>query len=126
MALIRGYFTADVTVVFELERLLARLETEFAANGKPLPPKLAQARGEMRTLIATSATHGSQLIATSVVGSTTDSVTIGTMQAATILGLSASMVRRRCSDGTLPAVQTAPNGSWQILRTSVLEERRNK
>ena len=126
MPLLRGFYTADLTTIWELERLLARLELEFAANGKPLPEKLAQARSEMRTLIATSATHEVAIIANSVLGSTTGSATIGTMETSQILGLSPQRVRQRCSDGTLPAVQTAPNGSWQILRTSVLEERRNK
>jgi hypothetical protein len=129
VTLLRGFFTADVTVLFELERLLARLETEsFAARGKPLPEKLARSRHEMQTLlgIATSSTHGSPGIEASVVCSATNSTTIGTMQTSKILGLSPQRVRQRCTDGSLPAVQNGVNGSWRILKASVLEERRNK
>jgi hypothetical protein len=127
MALIRGFFTADVTVLFELERGLTRLETEqFAVNGKPLPVKLARARSEMRTLlgIETSTTHGSQIIETSVTCSTTEPVTIGTMEASQILGRTPQMVRRLCTDGSLQAVQGVKNGSWRIFRASLAEMRR--
>jgi hypothetical protein len=126
MALIRGFFTADLTVLFELERGLTRLETEqFAVTGKPLPEKLARARSEMRMLIEHSATHESNSIERSMVDSATGPATIGVMEASQILNRTPQTVRRHCENGSLQAVQAVKNGSWRILRASV-EQRRQK
>jgi hypothetical protein len=126
VTLIRGFFTADVTVLFELERLLTRLETEqFAVTGKPLPEKLARARSEMRSLMETSVTHESNSIERSMVCSTTEPATIGVMEASEILNRTPQTVRRHCEKGSLQAVQAVKNGSWRILRASV-EQRRQK
>ena len=122
MALIRGFFTADVTVLFELERLLGRLETEqFAVAGRPLPEQLSAARSEMRTLlgIERSARHKSHTVEHSTMARTTKPATVGGMEAATILGQTPQTVRRHCTDGSLHAVQAVKNGSWLIVRSSV-------
>jgi hypothetical protein len=127
VTLLRGFYTEDASVLFELEHLLTRLETErFAVSGKPLPPPLAQARSEMRTLIAPSTTHISPLIEPSVVRPTTTSATIGVMEASKILNRAPQTVRRHCTDGSLPATQAVKNGSWRILTAAVLEQRRGK
>lgn len=122
MALLRGFYTADVTVVFELERLLTRLETEqFAVNGRPLPEKLSAARSEMRTLLGIehSARQESNTVELSVVACTTKPAMVGVMEAATILGQTPQTVRRHCTDGSLHAVQAVKNGSWRIFRASL-------
>ena len=121
MALIRGFFTADVTVLFELDRGLTRLETEFAANGKPLPEKLARARSEMRTLLGIEhpARHECNTAELSVVVPTITSSTIGVMEASRILNRTPQTVRRFCINGNLRAVQAVKNGSWRIFRASV-------
>jgi hypothetical protein len=121
MTLLRGFFTADVTVLFELDRLLTRLEAEFNVNGKPLPEKLARARSEMRTLLGVehSTTHGSTTVEHSVAARTTGPTMVGVMEAATILGQSPQSIRRHCTAGDLHAVQGVKNGSWRIFRASV-------
>jgi hypothetical protein len=118
MAILRGFYTENWAVLFELDRALTILETEYHANGQPLPPPLEQARSQMRDILKgeTSARHKTKPGETPKVSQKSEPVTIGVMEASKILDLTPQMVRRHCENGNLMAVK---RGSWLIVRSSV-------
>jgi hypothetical protein len=125
MAVLRGFYTENLAVLFELERALTILEVEYHRNGQPLPPPLEQAREQMRDLTGseTSTRHGRKSGETLKVSQKGEPVTIDVMQAAAILDRTPQMVRRHCVNGNLQAVKRGT--TWLIFKTSV-EQRRQK
>jgi hypothetical protein len=125
MAILTGYYTENLAVLFELERALTILEVEYHRNGQPLPPPLGQARQQMRDLTGaeTSGRHGTKPGETPKVSQKSQSVTMTVMEAAKILDRTPQMVRRHCENGNLMAVKRG--STWLIFKASV-EQRRKK
>jgi hypothetical protein len=125
MAVLHGFYTENLAVLFELERALTILEVEYHRNGQPLPPLLEQAREQMRDLTGpeTSARRKTKRGETPKVSQKSQSVTIDVMTASEILNRTPQMVRRHCQNGNLAAVKRG--SAWLIYRASV-EQRRQK
>jgi excisionase family DNA binding protein len=121
VTLLRGWYTADWAVLWELERSLTILETEYHCNGQPLPEKLDRARSEMRDLIGTA--RGPANPSETPTGSQNgQSATMTVMAASQLLGVTPQQIRRLCKKGSIKAVMRGR--SWRIQRASAEARKR--
>jgi hypothetical protein len=125
MAVLHGFYTENLAVLFELERALTILEVEYHGNGQPLPPLLAQAREQMRDLTGgeSPARHTTKAGESPKVSQKSQSVTIDVMTASQILGRTPQQVRTYCRSGNLAAVRRG--STWLIFKASVEQRRKS-
>lgn len=122
--LIEGWHTSNRAEAFNLAHAIDLLESECRRNGSNLPPYMMRSRVELMAFarngagpptagtISRSAASGSAEHGTRAVPQSDEKAIMRVEDAANRLGVSASLVRRHCRAGKLPAVRFGK--LWQI------------
>jgi hypothetical protein len=126
MPILQGWGTDNRVLLLHLVRGIDLLERAERRNGTYLNPEVSKARVEMLAYVhrgGTSATHGSVPTGTQSVAPSRPFVMLSVSATSSALGITESMVRRHCRNGTLAGIKLG--SSWHIDPASIESHRRS-